>query len=91
MNKSELIQHLSSTSGVSVAKATEYTNVLLDAIQSKLTAGERVNLSNFGVFEVSTRKAFQGHNPVSGQRISVPARKVPTCRAGKGLKDAMNA
>lgn len=91
MNKSDLIQNVASTNGLSQAKATEIVNSILSAVQAELIAGNRVNISDFGVFEISERKAFTGHNPVSGEKIEVGARRIPTFRAGKGLKEALNA
>lgn len=91
MNKADLTEILSQKTGLSHSRAHEYVNALFDAMQEKLAAGEKVSISDFGTFTVSTRKAFQGHNPKTGTSISVPSVRTPTFKAGKGLKGAMNS
>lgn len=91
MNKAELADSLATKAGISKANAAAYVNFVVDSISETLTKGEKVTISDFGTFEVSTRKAFVGHNPKSGGAINVPQRKIPTFRAGKGLKASMNA
>ena len=90
MNKSDLIASLSTQAGIPNSRAAEYVKLIFLNLQGSLAAGEKVTISGFGSFEVSTRKAFKGHNPVTKQAIDVPSCKVPTFRAGKDLRAALN-
>ena len=57
---------------------------------TKLKAGDKVQLVGFGTFEVSKRPARTGHNPRTGKSIKIKACKAPKFKAGKALKDALN-
>jgi DNA-binding protein HU-beta len=91
MNKADLVEELHRRTGLPKVKAHEYVVHLLDAIQEALMRGDRVTLSDFGTFNVSERKSFPGNNPKTQSPITVPRRRIPTFRAGKGLKEALNA
>jgi nucleoid DNA-binding protein len=91
MNKADLTEQLASKAGVPKIKAASYVNTLMDTIQEALTKGEKVTISDFGTFTVSQRRQFKGHNPKNGAEIQVPSRRIPVFRAGKGLKEALNA
>lgn len=90
MNKAAMTEVLADRGGIPKVRAAQYINILVDAIQDALTAGEKVTLSDFGTFTVSKRREFKGHNPRSGEVINVPSRAIPVFRAGKGLKEALN-
>jgi nucleoid DNA-binding protein len=62
----------------------------MGTIRDALVRGEKVTISDFGTFTVSTRRAFSGHNPKNGEAMKVPARRIPVFRAGKGLKRNLN-
>jgi nucleoid DNA-binding protein len=91
MNKADLTEQLASKAGIPKIKAASYVNTLMDTIQEALTKGEKVTISDFGTFTVSQRRQFKGHNPKNGAEIQVPSRRIPVFRAGKGLKEALNA
>jgi len=90
MNKSELIQHLATRTGLSKAQATKAVETLFDTddglIVSALRENERVQISGFGTFEVRAREARTSRNPRTGEEIKIPATSSPTFRAGKALK-----
>jgi DNA-binding protein HU-beta len=90
MNKSDLIATVAAKSGLTNTRASELVNLVFDEVQAALATEQKVTISGFGSFEVSTRKAFTGHNPVTKQAIEVPSRKVPTFRAGSELRKALN-
>ncbi len=90
MNKADLTEILSERAGIPKVRAAGYINLLTDAIVEALVRGEKVTLSDFGTFTVSERRAFSGHNPKNGNVMSVPARRIPVFRSGKGLKGALN-
>jgi nucleoid DNA-binding protein len=63
---------------------------VLDAISDALAKKDSVQISGFGTFKVSERKARTGRNPQSGAEIKISARNVPKFVPGKALKDAVN-
>lgn len=90
MNKADLTEKLAERAGIPKVRAANYINIITDSIQEALIRGEKVTISDFGTFTVSQRRAFKGHNPKNGSEMSVPARRIPVFRAGKGLKSMMN-
>ena len=63
----------------------------IDVVSEELQKGEKIQLVGFGTFEVSERAARTGKNPQTGAEIKIPASKAPKFKAGKALKDAVNA
>ncbi len=91
MNKQEFIAAVASKAGFSNVETAKIVNATLDVIQAEMKAGNKIILTGFGQFEARTRAARTGVNPATGQSIKIPACKVPAFKAGKGLKDAVNA
>ena len=91
MNKNDLIAEVSDSTGLSKADATKAVDCVLDTITDALKGGTEVRLVGFGTFSVSQRAASEGRNPRTGERIQIPASKQPKFKAGKGLKEAVNA
>lgn len=89
LTKAELVDSLAQTSELSKRQVGELVDAFLDEIKSALGRGEKVQLIPFGSFEVRSRKRREGRNPKTGERITIPARKVPAFSAGKGLRDAV--
>lgn len=89
MTKDQIIETLRSKLNMSKKDAKEVLELVLDEIKNSLKKGEEVALSGFGVFRVSKRAARSGVNPRTGQKIQIPAMKVPKFKAGKALKDAV--
>ena len=90
MNKSELIASVADKSGLSKADATRAVDGIVEAIEDALRGGDSVSLVGFGTFQVKDRAARTGRNPQTGGTINIPAAKVPSFKAGKSLKDAVN-
>ncbi|MCL6498866.1 MAG: HU family DNA-binding protein [Firmicutes bacterium] len=86
MNKEQLIERVASKTGLSKKDANAALDAILDGITSALKKGEKVTLVGFGTFTVRRRKAREGRNPQTGEKIKIPARKVPAFTAGKELK-----
>ena len=63
----------------------------MDTVKEQLQAGEKVALTGFGTFEVRERAAREGRNPQTGATIQIAASKTPAFKAGKELKEAVNA
>ena len=64
---------------------------LVAAMAEKAELSKKVQLVGFGSFEVAERAAREGINPLTKQPMSIPASKAPKFKAGRGLKDAVNA
>ncbi|MGE0080413.1 MAG: HU family DNA-binding protein [Thiohalomonadaceae bacterium] len=90
MNKSELVDVVAESADISKAAAARAVDAMVDAIAGALKKGEQVSLVGFGTFVVRERAARSGRNPKTGETIEIAASKVPTFKAGKGLKDAVN-
>ena len=71
------------------ADAATAVDAVFDTITTALKGGTEVRLAGFGTFVVSQRAASEGRNPRTGEKIQIPASKLPKFRAGKGLKDAV--
>lgn len=90
MNKNNLVAVVAEKSGLSKADSTNAVDSIIDAITGALSSGTEVRLVGFGTFSVTNRRASEGRNPRTGERIQIPASKQPKFKAGKGLKDAVN-
>lgn len=87
MNKSELVGAVSEKAEVSKKEADKIVNAVFESIGDSLAGGEKVQIIGFGTFEVRQREAREGRNPATGNKITIPALKVPVFKAGKALKD----
>ena len=90
MNKSDLIDAIAESAGLSKADAVRALDGVVDAITGALKAGSSVSLVGFGTFSVRDRAARTGRNPRTGETIKIAASKNPAFNAGKALKDAVN-
>ncbi len=90
MIKSELIDKLAETENVSKTVAKRIVNTIFNTITQALKEGNRVELREFGVLSVRTRKARTGRNPKTGASVQVSEKKVPFFKAGKAVKKALN-
>lgn len=90
MNKSELIDAIAEEADLSKASAGRALDAAIDAITGSLKNGDAVSLVGFGTFSVKHRAARQGRNPQTGETIKISAANVPSFKAGKALKDAVN-
>lgn len=89
MTKTELIAMTAEKTGMSKKDAERAVNATLEAIAAELTAGNRVQLASFGIFETKTRQARTGRNPKTNETIEIPASTSVTFKASKTLKDAV--
>lgn len=89
MNKTELIAATAERAGLSKKDTERALNAAIDAITASLVAGEKVQVSGFGIFETKDREARTGRNPHTKQTIQIPATRVPAFKASKSLKDAV--
>ena len=80
---------MAADANISKKAAEDALNSFINTVKKTLGKGQSVSLVGFGTFGVSKRNARKGRNPQTGAEINIPARKVPTFKAGKGLKDAV--
>ena len=89
MNKAELIDAISDAADLTKADAGRALDGVISAITDALSRGETVSLVGFGTFSVKERGERQGRNPQTGDSITIQAAKIPSFKAGKALKDAV--
>jgi DNA-binding protein HU-beta len=90
MTKADLIESVASKVDLPRATAERAVNMLFDDVVAALKQGDKVNISGFGTFSVSTRKARTGRNPKTGESIEISASRAAKFKAGKTLKDSLN-
>ena len=90
MNKTDLIDAIASAADLSKADAGRALDAVVDSITDTLKKGDPVSLVGFGTFQVKHRAARTGRNPKTGEPLQIPASNVPSFKAGKALKDAVN-
>ena len=91
MNKNELITVMSEKAEMSKVDTEKALKAFIDTVTDELKNGGKVQLVGFGTFEVAERAERQGRNPKTGEAITIPASKSPKFKAGKALKDIVNA
>ncbi len=91
MNKTELVAAIAEQSGLSKKDAESALKAFVEVVTDELKKGDKVQLVGFGTFEVSERAAREGRNPRTGETMQITACKAPKFKAGKALKDAVNA
>ena len=89
MNKSELIDAIRDSLGVTRAEAERMVESFIDTVTVALKKGQQVSIAGLGIFEVKQRAGRTGRNPRTGETINIPAMNVPKFRAAKALKDAV--
>lgn len=90
MNKSELIEAIAESADLTKADAGRALDAVIEAVTEALKKGDTVSLVGFGSFAVKERAERQGRNPQTGNSITIKAAKIPSFKAGKALKDAVN-
>ena len=90
MNKSDLIESIATKADLSNKSAAAALDATIQSITDSLKAGEKITLPGFGTFEVRTRPARTGKNPRTGEAIQIAESKVPSFKAAKALKEAVD-
>jgi len=91
MNKADLVTAVATAADLSKADAATAADAVFDTITDALKGGDTVQLVGFGSFGITERAARDGRNPRTGETIKIAASKQPKFKAGKGLKDTVNA
>jgi integration host factor subunit beta len=91
MTKAELVDGVARNSGLSKKDAEVIVQTVLDSIIESLQGDEKVELRGFGSFRLRKRSSRQGRNPKTGEKVHVPAKRVPYFKPGKELKELINS
>ena len=89
MNKTELVEQIAQRTDSSKAEAQRYMDTLEKVVGEALKGGEEVQITGFGKFSVKERKAREGRNPQTGEKMKIAASRVPAFSAGTALKEAV--
>jgi len=89
MTKQELIEKVAMDIDISKKRAGDAVNSVFNNIKLTLEKGDKITMVGFGTFRVAKRAARMGLNPATGEKIQIPATKVPKFKAGKKLKEAV--
>ena len=86
MTKAELVEKVANKINLTKKETEVIVGIIFQSIADSLSQGDKVELRGFGSFRIRERNARTGRNPRSGERVDVPAKKVPFFTAGKDLK-----
>jgi DNA-binding protein HU-beta len=89
MEKKELIERIAEKADVPKSEAHKHFEAFEEVVTEALKAGEEVQITGFGKFSIKERKAREGTNPQTGQKMKISAQKVPSFSAGNALKEAV--
>ena len=89
MTKAELVEAIRAEAKIGKGQAEAALEAFQNAVTKSLKKGDKLTLTGFGTFGVSSRKARMGRNPQTGEAIKIKAAKVPKFTAGKALKEAV--
>jgi DNA-binding protein HU-beta len=89
MNKTELMEAIAERADVPKNEAQRYLDAFEEVVSDVLKGGDEIQITGFGKFYVREQKAREGRNPQTGEKMTIPARKVPTFSAGNSLKESI--
>ena len=90
MNKAELIASVAEKANLTKKDSESAVNAFVATVTESLKKGDKISLVGFGTFEVRSRAAREGINPLTKETIKIPAKVVAGFKAGSKLKDALN-
>lgn len=90
MNKAGIAGYLAGRTGLGKAQAGDAVEAVFAAIGEALARGEDVRVAGFGTFAAKDRPARAGRNPRTGEAVPIPASTVPSFKAARALRDAVN-
>ncbi|MEK6590298.1 MAG: HU family DNA-binding protein [Nitrospinota bacterium] len=89
MNKGDLIVAMADAGGISKAAAERALDCFISKVTDSISGGENVTLAGFGTFSVATRAGRKGRNPLTGESIEIPTKRVPKFKPGRELKNSV--
>ena len=87
MTKKEIVTGIADRTDIKQVDVKKVVQLILDIIVDSLSKGETVELRNFGIFKVKSRKARLGRNPKTGESVQIPEKKAVTFKAGLVMKE----
>ena len=87
MNKTELIKEIAEKAGITLKDAGLAFDGFMEAVTEALKKEEKIQIAGFGSYELKSKEAREGFNPKTGQKIKIPAAKVPVFKFGKAYKE----
>ena len=90
MKKSDFIRGIANNAGLTIKDATAAFDGFVATISEALNAGDKVQISGFGSYELKVKEAREGINPKTGAKIQIDASKTPVFKFGKAFKDSFN-
>lgn len=90
MNKNEFVAKLADETGFKKFEVEKFLDAFVGAVKDVIASGDKLQLVGFGTFEDKEREERAGINPATGEKITIPACKVPSFKPGKALKDEIN-
>jgi integration host factor subunit beta len=90
VTKAELIEELSTAAGITRKHSEVIVEAVFSSIVTALQQGEKIELRGFGTFKLRKRESRTGRNPKTGAGVVVPAKKVPSFKPGKALREMLN-
>ena len=91
MNKADLVNEISSRTGLTKTKTNDVVDAIVESIQGALAKGEKVTLVGFGTFDTIVRKERKGRNTKTGDEITIPSKKAARFKAGSSLSNVVNS
>ena len=91
MVKSQLIEKVAAKTGITLFKAEEMIDLFFSAITTTLCEGGRVEIRGFGAFSVKDYQSYTGRNPKTGEKVHVPAKRLPVWRTGTELRQRVDS
>lgn len=90
MTKADLIEEISQAAEMSRKDSELIVETVFGSIVQSLKTGDKIEIRGFGSFRTRERKPRTGRNPKTGERVDVPAKKIPYFKPSKELKDVVN-
>ena len=90
MTKAELVEEVARVSELTKKHSEIIVNTVFDSIIEALRKDEKIELRGFGSFRIRQRRSRQGRNPKTGDKVDVPAKRIPYFKPGKELKELIN-
>jgi integration host factor subunit beta len=90
MNKLELISTLKEKTHLTKSEAAEVIKIFFDSLSDSFKEGERVEIRGFCSFYIKEYKSYTGRNPKTGQKVTIPPKRLPFFKCGKDLKERVD-
>ena len=90
MTKADLVEEVARVTELTRKDAEVIVDTLFESVIKSLKAGDKLEVRGFGSFRVRQRNARVGRNPKTGEKVEVPAKRVPYFKPSKELKDLIN-